>query len=176
VRVQRRFPGSRPGTGVTHPATAAPYIHLRAGSPAPARRVVESLSTPELLHILKRWQILHPSSVPLSMVERADLVELAVQNEVASQDLLSACASCELPLCSCGSTCIVPLKRTVPLQGPLSDIVRVPVRAREFKTGRSKSVRLRPSMAILSLLWNLLAQVHLRKPADKSFLRLHVPI
>lgn len=69
---------------VSRPCTRVPgrAAVLKELGPGPARRVVESLSTPELLHILKRWQILHPSSVPLSLVERAELIELAVQNEV----------------------------------------------------------------------------------------------
>lgn len=68
--------------------------------PGPARTLVEALSTPELMHILKRWQIHHPSGVPLSLVERPELVELAVQYEVLAH--LSLCP--RLPFCrSCRS-------------------------------------------------------------------------
>jgi len=54
--------------------------------PGPTRTLVESLSNPELRHILKRWQIRHPSGVPLGHVERSDLIELAVQFEVCLTD------------------------------------------------------------------------------------------
>jgi hypothetical protein len=47
--------------------------------PGPARILVQSLSTPEILHILNLWQVHHPSAVPLNICERAELVELAVQ-------------------------------------------------------------------------------------------------
>lgn len=68
---------SRAGYKNTRPAL------LKDLGPGPARTLVEALSNPELLHILKRWQIHHPTGVPLSFVERASLVELAYQNEVA---------------------------------------------------------------------------------------------
>ena len=53
--------------------------NLQELGPGPARILVQSLSTPEILHILNLWQVHHPSAVPLNTCERAELVELAVQ-------------------------------------------------------------------------------------------------
>ena len=53
--------------------------NLQELGPGPARILVSSLSTPEILHILNLWQVHHPKAVPLNTCERAELVELAVQ-------------------------------------------------------------------------------------------------
>ena len=55
---------------------------LQELGPGPARTLVDTLSSPELRHILKRWQIRHPSGVPLGLIERSELIELACQSEV----------------------------------------------------------------------------------------------
>jgi len=78
----------------THTRTRTPK------QPAPARTLVEALSNPELMHILKLWQIRHPTDMPLCQVERSELVELAYQNEVplryvSSSFCLPICLICE---------------------------------------------------------------------------------
>lgn len=74
---------SRAGLRGTQPAS---IVDL---GPGPTRTLVASLSSPELRHILKRWQIRHPSGIPLCQVERSDLIELAAKFEV-SRALCSA--------------------------------------------------------------------------------------
>ena len=68
---------SRAGLRGTQPVSIADL------GPGPTRTLVASFSSPELRHILKRWQIRHPSGVPMGQVERGDLIELAAQFEVS---------------------------------------------------------------------------------------------
>lgn len=75
---------------LTHTRTRTPK------QPAPARTLVEALSNPELMHILKLWQIRHPTDMPLCQVGRSELVELAYQNEVLLRYVSS---SFRLPIC-----------------------------------------------------------------------------
>ena len=82
---------SRAGLRGTQPVSIADL------GPGPTRTLVASFSSPELRHILKRWQIRHPSGVPLGQVERGDLIELAAQSEVSRA--LCAAPPARVPRC-----------------------------------------------------------------------------
>jgi hypothetical protein len=102
---------SRAGLRGTQPVSIADL------GPGPTRTLVASFSSPELRHILKRWQIRHPSGVPMGQVERGDLIELAAQFEVSR-------ALCRLAACPIPPTCRPADRATTRLPG-------APIRYRE---------------------------------------------